>query len=181
MPYSQPTDLSAYLKTADLPPTAQFVNPVANTPITVAELMSSFPAGATHKGKYAQVSDLWGASVFGVMRCGYNGRIYYWEPTTQPTLAGQMPITGDMTVQPLSSYPIIELTGSLPALTTWNVTAGLTYAWPGAVKEFRGSLTSLLGTLNILGVGSTLNLALGGTRRIVCQDNGSSLIWRQIT
>ena len=147
--------------------------------LVVSDLMSQFPASSSYRGKYCRVSDLWGA-VDGVFRCGYNGRIYYWEPTTQPQLIGQMPITGDTTVQPLSSFPIIELTGSIPALTTYNVTVGVVNAWPGAIKEFRGSLTSLLGTLNILGVGSTLNLALGGTRRIGCYDNGSSLVWRQL-
>ncbi len=161
------------------PSNFQLVHP-KDAPVTLAELMATYPAGSGFKGKYAQVTDLWGANVFGVMRCGYNGRIYYWEPTTQPQNVGQMPVTGDVTLQPLTSCPILELTGSIPALTTYNVTMGTTYAWPGAVREFRGSLTTLLGTLNILGVGSTLNLILGGTRRIVCYDNGSALVWRQL-
>lgn len=148
--------------------------------LTVAQLMTMYPAAVEYRGKYCRVSDMWGA-VDGVFRCGYNGRVYYWEPTTTPQLVGQLPITGDTTIQPLTSYPIIELTGTVPALTTYAVTAGTQYLWPGAVKEFRGSLTSLLGTLNIIGVGSTLNLALGGTRRIGCYDNGSALVWRQLT
>lgn len=149
--------------------------------ITLAQLMAQYPAGPTYRGKYARVSDLWGA-VDGVMRCGYNGRIFYWEPTTQPQLIGQMPVTGSTTIQPLSSFPILELTGAIPLGNTFNVTAGLDYAWPGAIKEFRGSMTSLLGSLNILGtgIGSTLAMALGGNRRIGCYDNGSALVWRQL-
>lgn len=158
----------------------QLVHPQGQ-PVTIAQLMATYPAGESLKGKYAQVTDLWGANIYGVMRCGYNGRIYYWEPTTQPQNVGLQNIAGDMTLQPLTSCPITELTGNIPALTTYNVTMGTNYAWPGAVREFRGSLTTLLGTLNLIGVGSTLNLVLGGTRRIVCYDNGSALVWRPLT
>lgn len=177
--------MSSYVKTADLPSGVQFVNQQSGgaiVPLTIADLMANYPASASLKGRYAQVSDLWGAGIFGVMRCGYNQRIYYWEPTTQPQLIGQMPATTSTTIQPLSSFPIIELTGTIPLGNTVNVTAGLDYAWPGAIKEFRGSMTSLLGSLNILGsgIGSTLAMALGGNRRIGCYDNGSALVWRQL-
>lgn len=174
-----PPDLSAYVKATELPPGVQFVSP---SPLTVAQLMTDYPASAALKGKYAQVTDLWGAGIFGVMRCGYNQRIYYWEPTTQPSLIGQMAVTGSATIQPLSSCPIVELTGTIPLGNTFNITAGLDFAWPGAIKEFRGSMTSLLGALNILGtgIGSTLAMALGGNRRIGCYDNGTALVWRQL-
>lgn len=150
--------------------------------LSVADLMAQFPAGPTYRGKYCRVNDMWGA-VDGVFRCGFNGRIYYWEPTTQPQLIGQIPVNSDLTLQPLATYPIIELTGTVPSLTTRAVTMGLDYAWPGAVKEFRASMTSLLGTLNLLGtgIGSTLSFALGGTRRIGCYDNGTALVWRQLS
>jgi hypothetical protein len=171
-----PPDLSGVAKVSDIPQSF-----VTQSIVTIAQLMADYPAGSAFRGKYCRVSDLWGA-VDGVMRCGYNGRIYYWEPTTQNTLIGQVPVAGDMTVQPLSSFPIIELTGSVPTLTTRTINAGLDYAWPGAVKEFRGSLTSLLGTLNIIGtgIGSTIAMALGGNRRIACYDNGTALVWRQL-
>lgn len=176
--YTPPIDVSAFAKTSDIPQTF-----VTQNMLTLAQLMSQFPAGATYRGKYARVSDLWGA-VDGVLRCGYNGRIYYWEPTTQPQLVGQMAVNGNgaSTVQPLSSFPILELTGAIPLGNTFNVTAGLDFAWPGAIKEFRGSMTTLLGALNILGtgIGSTLAMALGGNRRIGCYDNGTALVWRQL-
>lgn len=174
-------DLSAYLKTVDLPAGVQFIS---QSPMLVADLYANFPPAAALKGKYAQVTDLWGAGIFGVMRCGFNGRIYYWEPTTQPQLLGQVTLTGDMTAQPLSSFPIMEIIGAGPAaLTTWNVTLGLTNAFPGQVKEVRGSFSSLLGTLNIVGtgIGSTLSLALNVNKRFGCYDTGSALAWRQLT
>jgi hypothetical protein len=174
-------DLSAYLKTVDLPAGVQFVS---QTPQLIADLMANFPAGPTYKGKYAQVTDLWGAGIFGVMRCGYNGRIYYWEPTTQPQLLGQVTLIGNATVQPLTSLPIMELIGAgPPTLTTWNVTLGTDNAVPGMVKEIRSSFSSLLGTLNILGtgIGSTLSLALNTNKRFGCYDTGSALAWRQLT
>ncbi len=174
--YTPPPDLTGLAKISDIPQSF-----VTQSIITIAQLMTDYPAGAAYRGKYCRVSDLWGA-VDGVMRCGYNGRIYYWEPTTQNQLVGQLPAASSMTVQPLSSFPILELTSNIALGNTVNITAGLDYAWPGAIKEFRGSMTSLLGTLNIIGtgIGSTLAMALGGNRRIGCYDNGSALVWRQL-
>lgn len=86
------------------------------------------------------------------------------------------------TIQPMSTAPILEFAGSLPALTTWTVTLGTDMLPPGVVKEVRGSLSSLLGTLNItgLGLGSVVGLLLNTNRRFVSFDNGSAVVWRQL-
>ena len=175
-------DLNEYLRTADLPPTAQFVNTPINTPLSIADLTANFPASAAMKGKYAQVSDLWGIPTFAVMRCGYNGRIYYWEPTTSTQVPTTMAIVSNVTVQPLTSTPIIQLTGSIGLGVTRNVTVGLDNAYPGATREIRSSLTSLLGNLNILGLGLGSGIAglVTGSNKIACIDTGSALEWRQV-
>lgn len=171
-----PPDLSAFALKAEVP--QNFVTPDI---ITQSQMWTTYPPGPTYRGRYCRVSDMWGL-VDGVYRCTYNGRLYYWEPTTQIQLVGAVTPAGSMTIQPMVSSPIIELIGAgPPSLTTWGITIGTDNIVPGLVKEIRGSFGSLLGTLNILGVGSTLNLALGGSRRIASFDNGTSVVWRQLT
>lgn len=174
-----PVDLSPYMKIADLPPGAQFVSA---SPILCADLMINFPAGSVYKGKCALVSDLYGASIYGVMRCGYNGRIYYWEPITQPEFMSQLN-AANMTVYAIASAPVIEVMGIVPTLTTYTANIDLANAWPGMTKEFRGSFASLLGAFNITGsgIGSTIGLGSGVDRRFVCYDTGSALAMRQLT
>lgn len=170
-------DLSVFAKVADLPPSAF----VTQTILTTADMHATFPAGAGYRGKYCRVSDMWGL-VDGVYRCSWNGRIHFWEPTTTPALPGPMNLTGSTTIQPMSTPPIIELGGSLPALTTWTVMLGTDMLPPGVVKEYRGSLSSLLGTLNFtgLGLGSVVGLVLNSNRRFVSYDNGSAIVWRSL-
>jgi hypothetical protein len=88
-----------------------------------------------------------------------------------------------MTVFSLGSPPIMELINTVPTLTTYTATFDLTYAWPGMVKEIRGSFSSILGTFNIVGtgIGSTLSLALNANKRFACYDTGSALAVRQLT
>lgn len=155
-----------------------FVTPMI---IPLTQMYADYPAGPDYRGKYCRVSDLWGQAD-GVMRCGFNGRIHYWEPTTQNQLPGTLPVTGAQTIQPMLTTPIMELTGALPALTTWTLTLGTDNLPPGVIKEFRPNLSSLLGTLNVagLGLGSLVSLALGGNRRFVSMDDGSKIVWRQL-
>lgn len=175
--YTPPPDLSNYPTKAEVPPQ----NFVTSLILTTADMHATYPAGAAYRGKYCRVSDMWG-STDGVYRCCYNGRIHFWEPTNQNQMPGNYTVTGSVTVQPMSSAPIMELLGNLPALTTWTITLGTDNLPPGIIKEFRPSLSSLLGTLNVagLGIGSVVSLALGGNRRFVSMDNGSAVIWRQL-
>lgn len=156
---------------------------VTSAVLTTAQMKSTYPAGTEYRGKYCRVSDMWGA-VDGVYRCGFNGRIWYWEPTTQPQLVGAMASpSSDITIDPLMAPPIIELTGAGPIV---GVTRSITFSNadipPGLVREVRGSFSSLLGTLNILGtgIGSTLSLLLNGVQRIGSYDNGTAVVWRKL-
>lgn len=156
---------------------------VQTAPMTVANLLSNFPASTSYVGKYARVTDLWG-SVSGVMRCSYNGRIYWWAATDSEEFAVRQqsaPSTG--TMQPLTIPQLIQWTGTGPGLgVTVNVTIGLAGAYPGMVKEFSNQLNTFLGGLNILGTGLGSGLAslLGSSKRIACIDNGSALQWIQL-
>lgn len=176
--YTPPVlDLSPYAKTADIPASAFVTQDI----ITTVAMHTTYPAGVAYRGKYCRVSDMWGL-VDGVYRCSWNGRIHFWEPTTTPAMPGGMNLNGNATIQPMSTAPILEFAGSLPALTTWTVTLGTDMLPPGVVKEVRGSLSSLLGTLNItgLGLGSVVGLLLNTNRRFVSFDNGSAVVWRQL-
>lgn len=170
-------DLSQYAKISDIPPSS-FVTPNI---ITMAQMLATYPASAEYRGKFCRTSDMWGI-IDGLFRCTYNGRIYFWEPTTTPKYPGGMTLTGNATIQPMITPPIIEFGGALPALTTWTVTLGTDNLVPGVEKEFRGGLSSLLGTLNIGGSGlvSVVNLLLNANRRFVSYDNGSAVVWRSL-
>lgn len=170
-------DLSQYAKISDIPPSS-FVTPNI---ITMAQMLATYPASAEYRGKYCRVSDMWGL-IDGVFRCTYNGRIYFWEPTTTPKYPGGMTLTGNTTIQPMITPPIIEFGGVLPLGSTWLVTLGTDNLVSGVEKEFRGGLSQLLGTLNIGGLGlvSVVNLLLNANRRFVSYDNGSAVVWRSL-
>lgn len=150
--------------------------------ITIAQLHANFPPGPDHLGKFCQVSDLWGAGIRGNMRCGSNGRIYYWEATTQPQLITSVPLTADMTLQPLTSSPIVEMTGSVLLDVTRTITLGTQFAFPGQPKEIKLGLSSLVGNVVIagLGLGSGVAGVLGATPKFVCFDTGSALEWKRV-
>ena len=140
-----------------------FVSP---TPMTVASLLSTYPASAPYLGKYARVTDLWG-SVTTVMVCEADSTGFYWRP--QRTDYAPPPISmgsGTLTLTPLITAPIVNLTGTLTG--TVNVTPSSTNAWPGAT--FTVSSTSVLGLfgINLTGLvgGGTVPLLSGGIRTL---------------
>jgi hypothetical protein len=157
---------------------------VQDAPMTVATLLSTYPPAAGNVGKYARVTDLWGR-VFGVMRCSFNGRVYWWAPTDSEEFAIQeatVPASG--TLPALTTPPIIRYMGSGPgAGVTVNLTLGLVGAYPGLVKEIsNGFGSAYLGALNILGTGLGSGIAslLGASKRFACVDDGSQLKWVQL-
>lgn len=63
-----------------------------------------------------------------------------------------------------------------------NATANAIAAITSLVKEFSNGLSSLLGSINILGVGmGSISSILGASRRVACIDTGSALNWIQIS
>lgn len=156
----------------------RFVTP-AGSMLTVDQLLADYPASAARRGMYARVSD-YGGYVDRVLRCDFFSDVgyYQWTPTL-PEYGRSMPITGDMTLWPLKSPTSIILTGTIPTATTRRVTLETTNGRPGEIKEIKAGLTSLLGTLNILGtgLGSGVSLLLGGYQKFVLDSSGGALAW----
>lgn len=170
------TELAGYAKTADL------AGPVFVSPniMTVADVLNTYPAGASYRGKYVRVSDLYGY-VDGVMRCGYDGTQYYWQPTSTD-YGRDLAVTADMTITPHGHPTSFNLTGSIGLGVTRGITLSPTNGWPGAIKEFKNGLSSLLGGLNILGtgLGSAVAIPLGGYKKFYLDNSGGTLVWRQL-
>lgn len=160
---------------ADANSVAQFVSPAT---MTVDDLIANFPANATNRGKYARVSDYAGY-VDRILRCDYDsGGLYFWTPT-QNEYGRSMAVTGNMSLYPLKSPSSIVLTGSIALGVTRNITLETDNGRPGEIKEIKGGLTSLLGSLNILGtgLGSGISMLLGGYQKHVLDYSGGSLSW----
>lgn len=154
--------------------TPQFVAPAT---MTVDDMLANFPASAPYRGKYVRVSD-YGGFVDRVLRCDYEtgSGLYFWTPTT-PDYGRSLAVTGNMTLLRLKSPPSVVLTGTIGVGVTRQVTIDTANGRPGEIIEIRNNLSSLLGTLNIggLGLGSLLSLALGGYMRFVLDSSGGSL------
>lgn len=149
---------------AAAPSAVSFVN--GGNEMAVADLLANFPAGATYQFRYARVNDLWG-SVRTIMICERDTSGYYWRP--QRTDYAPPPITmttGTMTLVPLVTAPIVNLTGTLTGNV--NVTPSSTNVWPGAT--FTVTSNSVLGVfgINFTGLvgGGTVPLLSGGIRTL---------------
>lgn len=142
---------------------AAFVSP---TPITVATLLSSYPASAGNRGKYAQVNDLWG-SVITVMVCEGDVSGYYWRPQRTDYAANMTIAQGTVNLVPLLTQPNVRMVGSI----TGNITLSpsVTNVWPGASFDVtvKTAIPALV-SINISGLigGGTVPLLQGSTRRI---------------
>lgn len=141
-----------------IPPTAF----VSATPMTVADLLTTYPASAGLLGKYARVTDLYGAADE-VMRCSSNGTSYYWRPQRTDYAITNTATSGAITLTPLLSAPQQFFTGTL--LGNMTATPSSTNAWPGA--QFTLTMNGVLGlfslTVNGL-IGSSVPILTGATR-----------------
>lgn len=135
---------------------------------------------AGNLGRVATVSDLFGVR-YSRCRCEMQGGLYFWQPLSSDS-SGNMATGANTSVFPLKNPQSLVLTGTIALGVTREFTLETTGGWPGCVKEFRGGLTSLLGTLNVLGtgLGSAVNLTLGGYRKFVLDVNAGALEWRQL-
>lgn len=128
-----------------------FVGGSNSSPLTVASLHSSFPPSATHLGKYARVSDLFG-SVDDIMRCRYDGIAYKWIPQ-RPNFTGVIASTsGTVTITPLVTPPTIRITSALlgnmsivPSSTNAFIGMKQTIIQEGALGLFTSIITGLIG------------------------------------
>ena len=166
------TDVLALIAAAGVP---QFVN--GGALMTVDDLFATNPANVTNRGKYARLSN-YGGFVDRVVRCDYDTglNLYFWTPT-QPEYGRSLTVTGDVTLYALKSPQSVNLTGTIPALSTRNVTIDLANRRRGEIVEIRNGLSSLLGTLNILstGIGTVVANVLGGYMRFMFDGSSGSL------
>lgn len=187
-------DFASYSTTAQMVAAIQaatstvprFVSDPIAAPLTIDTLHADYPPNATQRGKYARVTDYAG-TIDRVLRCDFDSLsgLYFWGPSGSDQSFRSMALTGDMTLAPLKSPAIVQLTGSVPTLTTRTVNLTTTYGRPGDVKTIKAGLSSLLGTLNIAGtgLGSVVSLALGATATFGCEwDSGTSALrWVRLT
>lgn len=150
-------------------PATNFVR--SGTPMTIADLMTSYPAGSTYSGMYARVSNLYNgntASSAGgideILRCRFDERnmIYRWMPQ-RPDYNTEVAATGNnLMLTPLVTPPTVRLTGTL--LGNLAVTPVALNAYVGqkfrviqnsTLGLFATTLTGLLGS-NITLLGNTV-------------------------
>lgn len=145
----------------------QFVSP---TIMTVAQVLANYPAGSAYLGKYARVSDLYGATDE-VMRCCMSGASYYWRPQRTDYAASQASTGGSMTLTPFVTAPQMQITGTLASAL--NLTPSSTNAWPGCTFEItmNGTLGLFLATITGL-LGGNLSLLAGSTKRLIWTGSG---------
>lgn len=162
------TTLTQYVKTVDLPPTSF----VSTTPMTVASLLSTYPAGSTYLGKYARVTDLYG-NVDEIMRCSSDGSTYYWRPQRADYAISNASTSGTVSLSPLVTPPQIFLIGSLVGNVT--ITPSSTNAWPGAQFTVTAAGALNLFSINISGlVGASVPLLTGSSKVLTYTASG----WR---
>lgn len=154
-----PVDLTGIARLTDLPPTAF----VSNASMPVADLLANYPAGPSFLGKYARVTDLYGAADE-VMRCSSNGATYYWRPQRADYAVSMTNTGGAVALTPLVTPPQIFMTSGITSNMT--ITPSSTNAWPGA--QFSVTVVGLIQALisvNIAGlVGSSVPLLTGTTK-----------------
>jgi len=169
--------------TAQLSTTPSFVT---SDIMTVESLHSAYPPSAAARGKYARVNN-YGSSIDKVLRCDFDtfSGLYYWTPSGAPQSVQTMAMTGNFSADPLISGDVLELTGTIGLGVTRTLTLGTARGRPGDMKTIKNGLSSLLGGLNILGLGLGSGIAslIGSTSTYVCQwDTGTSALkWTRLT
>lgn len=142
---------------------------VTSTPMTVANLISTYPPSATYSGLYARVTDLYG-SVDDIMRCRYDGTNYRWVPQREAFSGTTAATSGSVNIVPLVTPPTLVVTGTL--LGNISFTPSTTNAYIG--QRQRIYMTGILGlfTATITGLlGSNLTL-LGNTYKDIEYRSG---------
>lgn len=144
------------------------------TPMNIQDLMTNFPASATHSGKYARVSNLYNNSsmtssggVDDIARCRFDvtNNTYRWVPQREAYNIAITPTSGTTTLTPLVTPPTVRLTGTL--LGNLTITPSSTNAYIGQVFEvIQNSVLGLFVTQITGLVGSNLTLLGGATQQL---------------
>lgn len=138
--------------------------------MTIAQLMTNFPAAATYDGMYANISNLFNGTdtttaggVREVLRCrrDVTNGIYAWTLQREAYNLAVASTGGTITTIPLVTPPTVRLTGSL--LGNLTVTPSLTNAYIGLRQRIIQNSTLGIFATTITGlIGSNLTL-LGNT------------------
>lgn len=139
-------------KFASLP--TQFVT---TTVMTVNQLLSTYPASADTLGKYARVSDLYGA-VDDIMRCRWDGVAYRWIPQRE-SFNSVVATTGTIALNPLFTAPMVRTNGGLtgavqfvPSVTNAYIGQRYRIIVNGVLGLYLATVTNLIGSnLSLLG------------------------------
>jgi len=141
--------------------------------MTIADLMTNFPAGVAYKGLYARVNNLYNNSsasaaggVDDIVRCRFDAAnsTYRWVPQREAFNVSIAPTGGTTTLTPLVTPPTVRLAGTLVGNLTINPSA--TNAYVGQVFQviqnstlglFVTTITGLLGS-NVTLLGNTAQL-----------------------
>lgn len=143
--------------------------------------VDTLPNPASMVGKYARVTDLFGATTDLVL-AAKTGSLSYWKPV-RPDFAGKQTVTADMVLTALKVPSTLLLDGTVPLGTTRKITLSNNLAFPGASFRFKqrgGGLGTILGTLQVLNVNlaSTVSIVTGGTQEFVYDITDG---WVQVT
>jgi len=162
----------------------QYVGDTRDNPTTYEALFAAFPPSAALRGRIAKVTN-YGGSYDQTMRCDYESvsNAYYWRPTGTPRSSQDVVVNANMTLDPIITGDIVRLTGTIGLGITRTVTLSTTRGYPGDMKTIKNDLSSLLGGLNILGLGLGSGIAslIGATTTYQCRWNGSALEWVRLT
>lgn len=144
-------------------------------------VIATLPAAAgLYLNRAAIVTDLFGNTT-GVVRCCLMGALYFWKPTS-PSSGASYAVSGNLSVGTLSHPQSLVLTGSIGVGVNRTLTLDTTAGWPGCVKEIRGGLSSLVGTLTILGtgLGAGVSFLISDYRRFLLDYSSGTLTWVQL-
>lgn len=166
--------VSPPLSSQDVTATAQAaaLATVAATSVVLPDnyTVDTLPDPAGLVGKYARVTDLFGATTDLVL-AARTGAVSYWKPV-RPDFAGKQTVSADMTLTALKMPSVLLLDGTVPLGVTRKITLSNNLAFPGASFRFKqrgGGLGSILGVLQVLNVNlaSTVSIVTGGTQEFV--------------
>lgn len=142
--------------------------------------VDTLPDPAANMGKYARVTDLFGATTDLVL-AAQTGALSYWKPV-RPVFAAKQTVSANITLQALKSPSVLLLDGNVPLGTTRTLTLSDTLAFPGAsfrIKQ-RNTLGTILGALNVLNVnlGTPVSIITGGSQEFIWDATDK---WVQVT
>jgi len=159
-------DVAAMIAAAIAAQPTNYVN--SGSSMTIDNLLTNFPAGATYNGKYARVSNLFNGTsttasggIDDIVRCRFDvaNAVYRWVPQREAFNISIAATSGTTTITPLVSPPTIRLAGTLtgnltitPSATNAYIGQRFTVIQASTLGIFVTTVTGLIGSnLTLLG------------------------------